>query len=89
MEIFHIAKIILISTSFGTLFLSLVFLLSPELYSRIEDMVNSELIKSTAMTTVLEGRINFLNDWIIRNRAFFGILFIVLSIFNIRSLVVL
>ena len=89
MELFTITKYLLVGTSFGTLFFSLIFLLFPDLYIRIEEAVNMDLMKSTTFFTVLEGKIDVINDWIFKNRIFFGVLFVTLSIYNIRSLIVL
>ena len=89
MEFFVISKYIFLGTSFGTLFFSLIFLLFPDLYVRIENTVNMELFESTTFLTALEGKIDFLNDWIFKNRIIFGILFVLLSLYNIKSLIVL
>ena len=89
MDLFLIIKYVLLFTSFGTLVLSLIFLLFPDLYSHIEEVVNSEVLESTDFFTVLEGKINFLNDWIFKNRLIFGSLFVLLSLYNINSLVAL
>jgi len=89
MEIFATFKIILLGSSFGTLFCSLIFLLFPDLYLRIEAAMNLEMLVSSAPSflPVVEGKINFLNDWIFSNRMFFGTLFVLLSIYNIKSLI--
>ena len=89
MEIVAIIRFICLGASFGTLCLSLIFLLFPDLYLRIEEIVDLELISETDFFTTLEGKINFLNDWIFKNRIFFGILFVLLSFYNIKSLIVL
>jgi len=72
---------------FSTLatFLSLVFMLFPSFFSKIEEFLGMEFGGSAAFVTVLEGRINFLNDWVSRNRAFFGPLFAILGAINIRN----
>ena len=89
MEFIIIIKFILLGASFGTLFFSLIFLLFPDLYIRIEDSVNMEIFESTTFLTALEGKINFLNDWIFQNRLVFGTLFVFLSFYNIKSLILL
>jgi len=82
-------KSILIGASSGTLFLSLVLFISPNLYLRIEEILNFEIIPQAQFITVLEGKIDFINQFIIRNRLFFGPLFIFLSIYNIKTLTLL
>ena len=37
--------------------------------------------------TALEGKVNFLNDWIFQNRILFGTLFVAFSLYNIKSLI--
>jgi len=66
-------------------FLSLVFMLSPSFFSKIEEFLGMEFGGSAAFATVLEGRINFLNDWVCRNRVLFGPLFAVLGALNTRN----
>jgi multisubunit Na+/H+ antiporter MnhG subunit len=87
MDLIFIIKTFFIGTSFGTLFFSLIFLLFPDLYFRIEDAVGRDLFGSTTFLTALEGRVNFLNDWIFKYRLLFGTLFVLLSLYNIRSLI--
>ena len=60
-------------------------MLSPSFFSRIEEFLGMEFGGSAAFATVLEGRINFLNDWVCRNRAFFGPFFAVLGAINTRN----
>ena len=88
-EVINILKYIFLGASFGTLFFSLIFLLFPDFYIRIENTVSMELFESNTFFTGLEGKINFLNDWIFANRLIFGILFVALSIYNIKSLIAL
>lgn len=89
MDIFSIIKVAFLGTSCGTLFLSLIFLLFPDLYFSIEEMLDIELFHSTHFLTVVEGEINILNEWIIKYRLIFGLLFVLLSLYNIKSLIVL
>ena len=88
-SLFYLFKSILIGASGGTLFLSLVLFISPNLYLKIEETLNFDLIPSAQFITILEGRIDFFNDYIIRYRIFFGPLFIILSIYNLKSLLFL
>ena len=80
-------KYILIGASGCTLFLSLVLFISPQMYLRIEETLNFDIIPQAQFITVLEGKIDFMNDFIIRNRFFFGPLFAILSIYNFKSLI--
>jgi hypothetical protein len=48
-----------------------------------------EVFTSKAFFTALEGKINFLNDWIFRYRLIFGTLFVFFSLYNIRSFVLI
>ncbi len=65
--------------------LSLIFMLSPSLYQQIEEFLGFELGGGSSFNTILEGKINFINDWIFKNRAFFGPLFAVLAAWNTRN----
>ena len=75
---------IIVFSSIAT-FLSLVFMLSPELFSKIEEVLGMEFGGSSSFATVLEGRINFLNDWLFRNRILIGPLFALLGAMNTRN----
>lgn len=89
MEPLGFIKIFFLGTSCGTLFFSLIFLLFPDLYFSIEDMFDANVVPSAKFLTTVEGEINFLNDWIIKHRLIFGTLFVLLSLYNIKSLIVL
>ena len=84
-----IIKLVCLGTSFVTLLLSLIFLLFPRLYFRIEEIVDAEILPTTEFFTALEGRINFINDWVFKNRVVFGVLFVSCSMYNIKSFLVL
>ena len=84
MALLIIKAFVIVFSSLAT-FLSLVFMLSPSFFSRIEEFLGMEFGGSAAFATVLEGRINLLNDWVCRNRVFFGPLFAILGAMNIRS----
>ena len=67
-------------------FLSLIFMLSPELFRKIEEFLGLEFGGGSAdFSTMLEGKINFLNDWIYDNRVFFGPFLAVLAAINTRN----
>ena len=89
MEIIAIIKTILLAASYATCVLSIIFLLFPNLYMRIESTLNSDLLQGAQFFTSLEGKIDFLNDWIIQNRMIFGTLFVLLSLYNIKSLILM
>lgn len=82
-------KHLMIVFSAAATVLSLIFMLSPELYRRIEEFLGFEFGGGSGFVTLLEGRINFLNDWIFQNRVFFGPLFAVLAAWNTRNAAVL
>lgn len=89
MDAFSFIKVFFLGTSYGTLFFSLIFLLFPDLYFSIEEMFDADIVPTVKFLTVVEGEVNFLNDWIIRHRLVFGTLFVLLSLYNIKSLIVL
>ena len=66
-------------------FLSLIFMLLPELFSRIEEILGMEFGAGATYATILEGRINFLNDWVYGNRFIFGPLLAILAAINTRN----
>jgi hypothetical protein len=84
-----IVKYILLGDSFITLTLSLIFLLSPKIYLRLEEILSIEIFPETVWLTVLEGKINFINDWIFQNRVVFGTLFVFVSLYNIKTIIAL
>ncbi|MDD5020436.1 MAG: hypothetical protein PHH75_07230 [Candidatus Omnitrophica bacterium] len=79
-----ILKTLLIVFSSAATVLSLIFMLSPKLFSAIEEFLGLEFGSGTYIT-LLEGKINFVNDWISRNRVIFGPLFAVLAALNTRN----
>ena len=89
MELIAIVKIALLVASLTTFVLSLIFLFSPELYFRLEDRLNSDIISRVEFLTVVEGKVNVINDWIFENRIIFGTLFVLLSLYNVKSLLLL
>ena len=80
-----IIKVFLIVFSALSTFLSLVFMLSPEYFRKIEEFLGLELGGSSSFATVLEGKINFINDWAYDNRFVLGPLFSVIAAWNTRN----
>lgn len=89
MELIAVVKIVLLVASLVTAILSLIFLFSPELYVRLEERLNSDVIGRVEFLTVVEGKVDVINDWIFENRIIFGTLFVLLSLYNIKSLLLL
>ncbi|MBI5873173.1 MAG: hypothetical protein HZB36_03410 [Candidatus Omnitrophica bacterium] len=80
-----IFKDLLIVFSAAATVLSLIFMLSTELYRRIEEFLGFEFGAGAGFATLLEGKVNFLNDWVYQNRVFFGPLFAILAAWNTRN----
>ena len=78
-------KIFLIVFSGIATFLSVIFMLSPELFSKIEETLGMEFGAGATYATILEGKINFLNDWVYGNRFIFGPLLAILAAINTRN----
>ncbi|MFA5039630.1 MAG: hypothetical protein WC732_08135 [Candidatus Omnitrophota bacterium] len=85
MELLIFKLLLIVFSAFATV-MSLVFMLSPKLFSRIEEALGMEF-GASAYVTILEGRINFLNDWVYRNHILFGPLLAVLAAWNTRNAV--
>lgn len=83
--ILFIALILLMIFSFFATLISLILMLSPEAYQRLEDAFSSEFGGAGSFNTALEGKINIVNDWILRNRLLFGPLFTILAALNTRN----
>lgn len=79
-----IFKALLVVFSAAATALSLIFMLSPQLFSRIEEFLGLEL-GASAYVTILEGKINFFNDWVSRNRVIFGPLLAIVAAINTRN----
>jgi len=89
MEIFAIIRITFLIASLATFILSLIFLLSPDTYVRLENMLNMDVINRIEFLSSIEGKVEVLNEWILENRVIFGLLFVLLSLYNIKSLILL
>ena len=79
--IFFTFKVLLILASAFTTYVSFVLLISPPKFKALEKFLQQEFGGVQPVTT-LEGEINFVNDWVFRNRYFFGPLFVILSAMN-------
>ena len=62
--------------------LSLVLIYSREVFMHIEERLGFEIISARQFSLLLEGQVNFVNDWVIKNRLIFGPIFFVLAINN-------
>lgn len=80
-----VIKIFLVIFSSLASFLSLVLMASPTVFLKIEEYLSLEFGGSADFVTVLEGKINFLNDWVLDNRIFFGPFLAILAALNTRS----
>lgn len=76
----------LVVFSFLATLISLIFMLSPESYQRLEDFLSLEFGSPVYFNTTLEGKINILNDWVLQNRMVFGPLLAVLAALNTRNI---
>lgn len=83
--VFLIFKSLLVVFSSLATGLSLVFMLSPEIFRKVEEFLGFEFGEGAGFATVLEGKVNFLNDWVYSNRVFFGPILAVLAAMNTRN----
>ncbi len=80
-------KILIVVFSALASLLSLIFMLNPKLFRKIEEFLGMEFGNSgESFATVLEGKINFVNDWVFNNRIIFGPLFALVAAINTRNL---
>jgi hypothetical protein len=86
---FMIFKILLLTFSAIATALSLIFMLSTDLFRRIEEFLGWEFGAGDTYVTILEGRINFVSDWIYRNHVVFGPILAVLAALNTRNVFLL
>lgn len=75
---------LIVFSAFATV-LSVIFMLSLDLFRRIEEFLGMEFGGSAGFATVLEGKVDFVNDWVYRNHIFFGPLFAILAALNTRN----
>ena len=85
MMAFILFKVLLVVFSALATFMSLIFMLFPEVFRRIEEFLGFEFGGSTSFATLLEGKINFVNDWVYNNRVFCGPLLAVIAAVNTRN----
>ncbi|MFH1692107.1 MAG: hypothetical protein ABIC68_06050 [Candidatus Omnitrophota bacterium] len=78
-------KVLLIVFSALACGLSLIFMLSADMFSKIEEFLGFEFGGSRQLVTVLEGRINLVNDWVARNRVVLGPVLAVLAAINTKN----
>jgi len=78
-------KAALIVFSFLATILSLIFMLAPSLFNKIEEFLGLEIGGSASFVTVLEGRMMFVHDWVFGNRLVFGPVLSVLAAVNTRN----
>lgn len=60
-------------------------MLSPNSFRVLEEMLGLQISWEVSATTLLEGRITIINDWIYRNHMFFGPLLAVTAAWNTRT----
>lgn len=77
-------KVLLVVFSGLACGLSLVFMLLPDLFDKIEEFLGLEF-GGEQFITVLEGRVNLLNDWISKNRVLLGPILAVLAAINTKN----
>ena len=82
---FYFFKAFLVVFSGIASFLCLVFMLSPSFFSQIEEALGMQIGGTRMMISVLEGKINFINDWCYKNHVFCGPTLAILAAWNTRS----
>ncbi len=65
--------------------LSLIFMLWPSVFKEIEELLGLEIGAEVAFSTVLEGRIMVLHNWVYQNHAFFGPAMALVAAWNTRN----
>jgi hypothetical protein len=83
--VYYCFKVFLVVFSGIATLLSLLFMLCPSGFRALEEMMGLEIGWQTTVTTVLEGRINLINDWVYKNHFLFGPLLALIAAFNTRS----
>ncbi len=86
---FYFIKAALVVFSFLATILSVIFMLAPGLFDRIEEFLGLEVGGSAVFLTVLEGRVMFVHNWVFDNRFVFGPILSVLAAINTRNAVYL
>ncbi len=65
--------------------LSLLFMLFPDRFRKLEEVLGLEIGWESSLTTVLEGKITVINDWAYRNHIYFGPLLAIIAALNTRN----
>lgn len=84
--IFKVCLIVFSALATG---LSVIFMLFPSLFTRIEEILGMEFGGYTSFAVALEGKINIINDWVGRYRAITGPVLAILAAINTRNAVFL
>jgi hypothetical protein len=79
-----IQTLLLVFSAIATL-LSLIFMLFPDFFAKIEEFLGFEFGGSGSFATLLEGKINFVNDWVFNHRSLCGPLLCVLAAVNTKN----
>lgn len=82
---FVILKTFLIIFSALATGLSLLFMLYPIKFRMLEELLGMEIGWEASVSTILEGKITVINDWIYRNHVAFGPLLAIIAAWNTRS----
>lgn len=64
--------------------LSIIFTFSIDLYRRIEEKAGLEIFSNPTLIPILEGNIDFINEWIEENHRIIGPILIASSIVDLR-----
>ena len=83
--LFISSKTFLVIFSGITTGLCLLFMLSPSTFRLLEEMLGLEIGWESSFTTVLEGRITVINDWVYKHHVFFGPLLALVAAWNTRN----
>jgi hypothetical protein len=84
--ILQMAILLLLLASLASFIISLIYIFSPTTYSRLEEILSIDLGSVATILSVLEGEINFIEDWIYERRFFFGSVLAILSLNNCINL---
>ena len=84
--ILEMAIVFLLLTSFASFIISLIYIFSPETYSRLEEILYIDFGPGMPLLSILEGEINIIDDWIYERRFVFGSILAILSFSNCINL---
>jgi len=88
MTLFFFKVSLIVFSALATV-LSVIFMLAPGLFNRIEEFLGMEVGGSAVFLTVLEGRVMFVHSWVFNNRLVFGPILSLLAAINTRNAVYL